>query len=151
MIELPLFLCIKEQNMKILILEDNLSRQEFFKVNLEKHNLTITDLSKIAIEKLSTEKWDILFLDHDLGGEVHVSSDNTNTGAEVARWIQNNPNKKPKLVIIHTLNPPGQKYIKSCIPDGLVFPFAWTKINSEMLVDPRVIEVLKQKAYVQKI
>lgn len=104
-----------------------------------------------AIDLLESFDWDILFLDHDLGGQVHVSSEDPNTGAEVARWIKNNPDKKPKLVIVHTLNPPGQKYIKSCIPDSLVYPFAWTKLTSDILLEPDAINYLRKQAFNQRI
>ena len=133
MIELPLFLCIKEQNMKILILEDNLSRQEFFKVNLEKHNLTITDSSKVTIEKLSTEKWDILFLDHDLGGQVHVES-GENTGYEVAKFLEQNKKFMPLNIIVHSLNVVGAKNIINALPNAFHIPFAWDKKNSDLIV-----------------
>lgn len=104
-----------------------------------------------AIDLLESFDWDILFLDHDLGGQVHVSSEDPNTGAEVARWIKNNPSRKPKLVIAHTLNPAGQKYIKSYISDCLIYPFAWTKFTSNVLLEPEAINWLRKQAFNQRI
>lgn len=120
--------------MKILILEDDLARQEFFKVNLEKHNLTITDSSKVAIEKLSSEKWDILFLDHDLGGQVHVES-GENTGYEVAKFLEENEKFMPPNIIVHSLNPVGAKNIINALPNAFHIPFAWDKKNSDLILN----------------
>ena len=55
-----------------------------------------------AIWKLSADgPWDIVFLDHDLGGEVYCDSDREDTGMEVVRWIVKN---KPKIgqIVVHT-------------------------------------------------
>ena len=47
--------------------------------------------------------WDLVFLDHDLGGEFFVDSRRADTGMEVVRWILEN---RPKIarIVIHTHN-----------------------------------------------
>jgi len=112
--------------MKILILEDNLERQEQFIKNLVNHNITIVDDSKLAIEKLINEKWDLLMLDHDLGGMVYVES-GENTGYEVAKFLEENKQYMPINVIVHTLNPVGGQNMMECLPTALRIPFVWTK------------------------
>jgi len=54
--------------MKILILEDNEERNKQFRKNLVGADISIMD----DVEELKTlllgDVWDVLFLDHDLGG-----------------------------------------------------------------------------------
>jgi len=114
--------------MRILILEDNSERQEQFKKNLVGHNIEITDSSKIAIETLSNKKWDILFIDHDLGGKVFVPSEE-NTGYEVAKFLEEHKQFIPKNIIVHSLNPVGAKNIMNILPNAIHIPFAWTENN----------------------
>ena len=113
---------------KILVLEDNLERQEQFKKNLVEHNVEITDSSKMTIERLSNEKWDILFLDHDLGGQVYVPS-GENTGYEVAKFLEENKQFMPEKIVVHSLNPVGAKNISDALPNAVRLPFAWAEQN----------------------
>lgn len=114
--------------MKILILEDNDQRQKQFKDNLIDHDILITDSSKIAIEKLKKEKWDYLFLDHDLGNEVLVPS-GENTGYEVAKFLEENKQFIPNKVIIHSLNFEGARKMLFALPNAEYIPFGWTIVN----------------------
>ena len=60
-----------------------------------------------AVSKFQQHKYDIVFLDHDLGGDEHVDSHGEEeTGYTLVKWIAAN---RPKigLVVIHTLNHPG--------------------------------------------
>ena len=112
--------------MKILVLEDNLERQQQFRNNLIGHNVTITDSSKMAIEKLTNEKWEILFCDHDLGNQVNVTSGD-NTGYEVAKCLENNKQHMPTNIIVHSLNTVGAKNIIAALPNAVHIPFVWTE------------------------
>ena len=114
--------------MKILVLEDNMERQEQFRKNLVGHDVTITDSTKIAIENLLLEKWHILFLDHDLGDLAHVPS-GENTGYEVAKFLETNKQYMPQNIIVHSLNEPGAKNIIAALPNAIHIPFAWTISN----------------------
>jgi CheY-like chemotaxis protein len=118
--------------MKILILEDDPLRQLSFKENLKLHDVTIVDTSKFAIEKLKTEKYNLLFLDHDLGGQVYVTS-GENTGYEVAKFLEENKQHLPETVIVHTLNPGGGDNIMRALPSAIRLPFAWIKTNLQKL------------------
>ena len=61
-----------------------------------------------AIRKLSEEKWHVVCLDHDLGGETFVDPSREDCGTEVIRWIEL---MKPTIgkVIVHSWNYPAAK------------------------------------------
>ena len=70
--------------MKALFLDDNLYRAEVFKrLNL---GAICVETSEECIELLG-EDWDLVSLDHDLGGEYFVDSDREDCGMEVVRYI----------------------------------------------------------------
>ena len=100
----------KAQMSKVYILEDDPSRM----VKFDRH-MTFADVylhrdnAAQFIEAIERDGGtdtpiDVMFLDHDLGGEQMVSSALKNTGMEVVRWmVENKPDVR--LVIVHTLNP----------------------------------------------
>jgi CheY-like chemotaxis protein len=85
----------------ILFLDDDHNRIEQFRQHCTW--CTVVETAQEAIDKLSNEEFNIVFLDHDLGGEQMVSSDREDCGMEVVRWISEN---KPTIdqIIVHTLN-----------------------------------------------
>lgn len=91
--------------MQILILEDDPNRHELFKRKLIGHGLTIAETAAQAIVMLQAYQFDLIFLDHDLGGETFVSENNKNTGSEVVRWMLENCITKAPIVI-HSMNDP---------------------------------------------
>lgn len=91
--------------MNILILEDDANRIGTFKRKLAHHDLTIVETAQDAIGQLATKCFDVIFLDHDLGGEQMVSTVGANTGSEVVRWMCANI-EVACHVIIHSLNTP---------------------------------------------
>lgn len=104
--------------MKILIVEDDTSRLAYFIENFYKHELTLTENASSAIDYLSTEEYDCIFLDHDLG-------EGNGVGADVASYLYentDNPNNNV-TIIIHTWNIPGAKLMKSKLPDAYIMPF----------------------------
>jgi len=122
--------------MKILLLEDDPNRVEQFQQRIKELNernnvasiLVHVETAKDCIAQLETDKFQLVLLDHDLGGEVYVPIDNTNTGSEVARWINKNPEKmNGTSVITHTFNPAGAKNITELIPGCFYVPAIWTK------------------------
>jgi len=63
----------------------------------------LTQTAAQCIEQLKSATWDIVFLDHDLEGEIYVDSSRDDCGMEVVRWIvENEP--EIKKVIVHTHN-----------------------------------------------
>ena len=114
---------------KVLVLDDDMTRLDIFRKNLIGHNVTCVNTAKETIDQLEHEKWDYVFLDHDLGGMIYVPS-GPGTGYEVAEWISKNPDKKPKNVVIHSFNEPGRRNMHSLIPDAIICPGAWNKIEN---------------------
>lgn len=114
--------------MRILILEDDPERVRHFKSGLISHTVFHTDSTKICISKLKDEQWDVLFLDHDLGGKTLVAS-GKNTGYEVAKWLESNPKFKPPQIIIHSLNGVGAKNMQMAVPEAVHAPFIWLELN----------------------
>jgi ActR/RegA family two-component response regulator len=59
--------------------------------------------AKQAISMLQKKEYDVICLDHDLGGDVMVNSDREDCGMEVVRWMVE---AKPpaKVVVLHSLN-----------------------------------------------
>lgn len=95
--------------LKILVLEDNADRTEFFAETLGKiHEMVYAERAVDAVAALQGIAFDVLFLDHDLGGLSFVSSRDTNTGSEVVRWLVANKASLLKLpaIVIHSHNHP---------------------------------------------
>lgn len=87
-----------------LFLDDNPERCKAFKSAVPFADVVNTTAE--CIGALQTEgEWNLVFLDHDLGGEVYVDSNREDTGMEVVRWIIKN---EPiiRKIIIHTHNGP---------------------------------------------
>lgn len=118
--------------MKILILEDDIARIGSFRKQLVGNHLVCVDNAKDAIKWLSEETFDVLFLDHDLGGEIFVEGIK-NTGYEVCLWLEENNDKKPNVIFLHSLNPNGRARMKQAIPEAIEAVFAWQ--NASELID----------------
>lgn len=116
-------------NSNVLILEDDPNRINLFKRALCGTNyIKITDNAQECIKFLSEQKWDVLFLDHDLGGRVYVK-ETENTGYEVALWLEEHKDKQPNTIIIHSYNPEGAKRMNQALPNAIQKPGIWLKIN----------------------
>jgi len=86
----------------ILFLDDDKLRTRVFRSSIP--SATCVDTAEGMISQLKNlESADCVFLDHDFGGQTHVSSDRADTGMEVVRWIVENKPKIGKL-IVHTHN-----------------------------------------------
>ena len=131
---------------RVLILEDDDTRIKCFMQNLIGCQIMIVKEAIHAINYLNNETWDLLFLDHDLGGEQMVDSNNKNTGSEVARWLNENPIKKPPAIILHSFNPVGRLNMKKLLPESFVAPGIWTTITTEMIEEKSFNEAVKNSA-----
>jgi hypothetical protein len=90
--------------MVVIFLDDDENRQRLMKSMLPCIIQTRTaDETIAAIEAES--RVDYLFLDHDLGGEIFVDSEEHNTGMTVAKWLVDNK-RNIGTIIIHTYNHP---------------------------------------------
>jgi response regulator of citrate/malate metabolism len=98
--------------MKIFVLEDDLTRLATMKKKLyDKYgsdlNIIHCETAKEAKAVLVKEQpFDLICLDHDLGGEQFLPSEEENTGYQVAVFMAENKIQYTEC-IIHSLNFPG--------------------------------------------
>ncbi len=94
--------------MRVLFLDDDLSRHKTFIAESAGHDVTYVMTAEAAISMLSIAPFDVICLDHDLGGETYVSSyGNKPTGYTVAKWMAEKLTYKPRLVVVHSFNQVG--------------------------------------------
>ena len=87
----------------VLFLDDDPLRTSKFR-SVHPYATTVADAHE-CIEQLAKQDWEIVCLDHDLGGEIFVAPEFDNTGSAVVRWIVAN---KPKVTrfFVHSFNTP---------------------------------------------
>jgi len=107
-----------------LILEDDENRIERFKKEFSGHfYITFARSAEEAEEILSEEKsFDVIFLDHDLGGRRYVDPSDPNTGFQVAKMIVKYGTEY-KTVIVHSMNYYGAVRIKYILHDAELVPY----------------------------
>jgi CheY-like chemotaxis protein len=99
---------------RILFLDDNKYRHQKMKpILLHDEAYTVAE----AFDLLLKKKYDVVFLDHDLGGEEMVNSDRGDTGMEVAKLIADNE-IIVDLVVVHSCNPAGASNMVSYLKQG---------------------------------
>ena len=104
----------------ILIIEDDHRRIRWFNNQLTGHcDLDVFENAELGIKAVKENKYDIIFLDHDLGGRIFVPSDDPNTGYQVAKTLKESLNKDTR-VIVHSFNPEGVDKIVSAIGKNAV-------------------------------
>lgn len=111
----------------VFFLEDNPQRYAHFyrwiQTKLEDSEIVSSTEADDAIEILKDRKhFDIVFLDHDLGGKAFVDSNNKNTGYQVAKFMKRNGNSFNQM-IIHSQNPAGAENINHVFPEAIRMPF----------------------------
>ncbi len=94
-----------------------------FRRELVGHTIDHADNVLDGIDLVADNKYDLLFLDHDLGGEEMVDSSNENTGYQLARFIASSTQNKTTMCIIHSCNPVGADNIASAMKYALKWPF----------------------------
>jgi CheY-like chemotaxis protein len=93
--------------MKIFILEDDPNRIAALQRKLIGHSVIVAETAVMAILALDTEEFDLIFLDHDLGGDQMVDGSEKNTGSEVVRFMEKMYREDGwswPTTIIHSLN-----------------------------------------------
>lgn len=104
--------------MKLLVLEDSLSRIKYFIEKFCNCDLILTENANSAIEYLEDEMFDCIFLDNDLG-------DGNGAGADVAAYLYqhpDNPNNNAEI-IVHSWNMPAVAAIIGKLPQARFVPF----------------------------
>ena len=107
--------------MRILILEDDGARVNNFIEILHNHTLDITENAYDAIDWLEENKYDLIFLDHDLG-------DGNGSGSLVAAFLSQIDSKA--TIIIHSWNMPASNAMVGYLPNAYQAPF-----NTESFYD----------------
>ena len=101
--------------MNILFLDDSLARVKKFRSHCPSAKIVTTAAE--CIDALWQGDWDIISIDHDLGGEVFVNSDKEDCGMEVVRAIINNK-FKIQHIICHSLNPAARTEMVAKLSDA---------------------------------
>jgi len=114
---------------RVLVLDDDQNRHLAFQQSLIGMIVERAYTAEEAIKQLQSHPFDVVFLDHDLGGKVMVAS-GKGTGYEVAKWLRNNPHRMPKQIIIHSFNPVGAQNMKTMLPSAQICPGAWAMIDN---------------------
>jgi len=115
--------------MYILVVEDNPSRIEKFKRALIGSIVDYVDNAHEGIIFVKEKTYDLIFLDHDLGGRAYVLSNDPNTGFQVAKAIKNTPNESA-YIVIHSANIIGAKNIQQELPSSVRAPFPLLNIRA---------------------
>lgn len=91
---------------RVLFLDDDHRRIATFREQVMRNEfeLTVVETAHECIQALSNRQFDLVLLDHDLGGETFVDSSREDTGMEVVRWI-GAKGLPAGAFIVHTMNP----------------------------------------------
>lgn len=116
--------------MRIFILEDNPYRMVKFRQELIGHEIHHAETVDEGVALLSVNKYDVLLLDHDLGGDEMVDSHAVNTGYQLAKFVASLEQNTPTLCIIHSCNPAVADNIQKVLPHAVKIPFPSLKIES---------------------
>ena len=97
--------------MRILILDDDECRHDVFRRVLADAERVHVYTAKQAIEALSSERFDLVCLDHDLDLLSESLLEPPGDGLEVARFIADHMpvDKVPRQVLVHSWNPCGAR------------------------------------------
>ena len=106
---------------RILFLDDNNERIEtaikYF--SSDDYDLMIAKTAHHAIKLLKIQGFELVYLDHDLGGEVFVNSNREDCGMEVVRWMCSNKMKiNVGRVIVHSWNYPAATEMRNKLKDA---------------------------------
>lgn len=116
-------------NPRILFLDDSLERQRTFRSLVPSgHCVQTADECIAALER----SWDVVFLDHDLGGEVFVDPAHPNSGSAVVRWMVTH-SPAVGYIIVHSLNGAAARLMVAALREvgyrADHVPFAWASAH----------------------
>lgn len=106
---------------RILIVEDDEARCEWFRARLEGSELDVTCDVRQAVLWLAERDYRAVLLDHDLAEEHYFSSepDDERTGYAVARWLAEHPtSQRDALILVHSLNYTGARRMVDVLRDA---------------------------------
>ena len=90
---------------RVLFLDDDHHRIAHFKQMIRsiECDLTVVETADECIAALGSGTFDLVLLDHDLGGEIYCDSSREDCGMEVVRWLERNGGEHGEF-IVHTFN-----------------------------------------------
>jgi hypothetical protein len=111
--------------MHYFILEDDMARIRLFREYYDVPGNLVVICTNVEDAKraLSERTYDVISLDHDLGGRVYVPSHEPNTGYSLAKWMAENNIQCRKKIIIHSFNSDGAEAMKKVLPQAQWIPF----------------------------
>lgn len=113
--------------MNIFVLEDRDERMPKLRRWLDKKidgKYTLTHCKEVvtAMDALLRDRFDVLFLDHDLDQKAFVPSQHDNTGYQLAKFIEQK-NIPYSQCFIHSMNPQGAHNMSRRLPRAKLIPF----------------------------
>lgn len=117
---------------RMLFLDDDDQRHKSFLKKFP-YATTVTT-AEACIEALKRHPWDVVWLDHDLGGEVYRNPKDKNCGMEVVRWLTEYITSVGQIVV-HTLNhPAGIRMVDTLVDHGYnVFRLTFLELDKAKL------------------
>ena len=97
-------------HLRIFLLDDDSQRHDWFAKRFKGDTLDVATDPARAIELLSENQYDAVFLDHDLLPEHYYAEefDDERTGYAVAHWLARNPERQSaSSIVVHTRNADG--------------------------------------------
>ena len=108
--------------MRIFILDDRQERHDACRKKFPDAEIISVYDAIGAIALLSTNlSYDLICLDHDLGGKIFVDINDENSGSTVAKFLADKDIKCE--IIIHSLNYWGAKNMMNYLPQAEYIPF----------------------------
>lgn len=127
--------------MRILFLDDDHIRHSYFTLWTQGHDVRHVDTAQQAKDAIAARYgtgsgYDLIFLDHDLGGRTFVSSEEENTGYQVARFLSDKlkswqSQRRPRIVV-HSWNPAGAERMVKAL-DAAGYKVDWRTFGPSML------------------
>ena len=84
---------------ELKILKRDLSGYDGPDNHFKNEDVEISRSYEDGLAKLQSQKWDLLLLDHDLGGDK--------TGYDLMNWLEMNPEHSPSVIRVISFNPSG--------------------------------------------
>ena len=110
--------------MRILVIDNEKARLKVFKQKLIGNVVDCAEKASEAIEMLKNNMYDLVSLDHDLTDQVFQPS-GPGTGFEVAQWLVDHKDRKPRRIVIHSFNIAGAQNILTILPEAEYIPGNW--------------------------
>lgn len=106
-----------------MVLEDNEGRIRKFRRELVGNLVDFARDAEAALVCIGAHSYDLIFLDHDLGGEEMAEPGGANTGYRVALRLARDEKNGAARVVLHSCNPAGAKMMALALPRAVLTPF----------------------------